>query len=155
MTCGPITSNTHRLLPVTECDLARVVELDDLVRQQIPGCLDWTGTVADLRESLQGDDFDPRLYLIAVHRQSGSYDGLIRVWDKRPRPRLGCIGVTPAWHRTRLASVLLSAVATLLWSRGVEEIEAETDVTNRDSYLLAQNHGATQHARTAEWVLRP
>lgn len=151
---GPITSHTHRLLPVTECDPARVVGLDDIVRQQIPGCHGWTGTVADLRASLD-DDFDPRLYLIAEHRQGGSYDGLIRVWAKRPRPRLGCIGVTPAWRRTRLAPVLLCAVTTLLRDRGIEEIEAETDITNQDSYLLAQNHGGTRHARTTEWVLRP
>lgn len=122
------------------------------MRRQIPGTHAWNGTVADLHDSLDDDDFDPHLYLIAEHHRGGSYDGLIRVWSRQPRPRMGCIGVTPAWRRTRLAPALLSAVTTLLLDRGTEEIEAETDVTNRDPYLLAQNHGGTQHARTTEWV---
>ncbi len=93
---GPITNNTHRLRPAIECGLARVVILDHTVREQILGCQTWTGTVTGLRESLEDDDFDPNLYLIAENRQVGSYDGLIRVWLKRPRPRPGCIGVTHA-----------------------------------------------------------
>lgn len=84
---------THELRSVTGCDLTRVVELDDAIRQQIPGCEGWHGTVDDLRESLADDEFDPDLYLVAVHRRSGSYDGLVRVWSRPDRPRVGCLGV--------------------------------------------------------------
>lgn len=92
---GAPISETHRLVPVTECDLARVTELDNEVRRAVPGCEDWSGTVADLRGTLDDEEFDPELYLVAVHHESGSYDGLVRVWFRRPVPRLGCIGWCP------------------------------------------------------------
>lgn len=148
-----VKASDHEIRPVLGCDLERVTDLDNAVRRQIPGTEDWAGTVEDLRDSLDDDDFDPELYLIAVHRGSGSYDGLVRVWDRRPRPRLGCIGVTPGWRRTRLGSALLGVVVTVLRQRGVAEVTAETDLTNRDSHLLAARHGGIPQGRTVEWVL--
>ncbi|MBZ2199298.1 GNAT family N-acetyltransferase [Occultella gossypii] len=149
---GPVPGGSHDFTPVTACDLVRVTELDNLVRHQIPGTEDWTGTARDLRVTLADDEFDPDLYLIAVHRRSGSYDGLIRVWYRRPRPRPGCLGVLPQWRRTRLAPGLLGAVAATLRERGVTEVETETDVRNRDSHTLAARHGGIPEHRTTEWT---
>ncbi|TDE90867.1 GNAT family N-acetyltransferase [Occultella glacieicola] len=148
-----ITSAAHTFTPVTGCDLDRVRDLDNIVRQQIPGTEDWTGTVEDLRATLSDDEFDPLLYLIAVHTGSGSYDGLIRVWYRRPRPRLGCLGVVPQWRRTRLAAGLLGAVATILRGRAVTEILTETDLRNPDSHPMAARHGGIPRHRTTEWAL--
>ena len=39
------------------------------------------------------DTFDLELYLIAEDTTTGSYDGLVRVWNRAPLPRLGCLGV--------------------------------------------------------------
>ncbi len=99
----PIHSSSHRLLPVDRCDLTRVVDLDNTIRVDIPGTRTWRGTLADLSESLDDSDFDPALYLVAVHEKTGSYDGLIRVWNRLPWPRLGCLGVRFPWRRTRLS----------------------------------------------------
>lgn len=147
----PVQSDDHDLVPVLDCDLARVVELDNTVRHQIPGTKDWTGSVEDLRRELDDDEFDPGLYLIAVHRTTGSYDGLVRVWNRHPRPRLGCVGVRPEWRRTRLGPALLEAVAATLRRRGVSEILTETDLANRDSYPMAARGGSPQE-RIVQWV---
>ncbi|MCK0111452.1 GNAT family N-acetyltransferase [Ornithinimicrobium sp. F0845] len=149
-----IRSAHHDLVPVTECDLARVTALDNAIRAQIPGTGAWWGTVTELRDSLDDDEFDPELYLVAVDGGTGSYDGLIRVWNRRPLPRLGCVGVRPEWRRTRLGPALLGAAATTLAQRGVTHVVTETDVTNRDSHPLAARHGAVPRGRTVEWVLR-
>lgn len=150
----PIVSRTHTLVSVTECDLARVAELDNAVRAQIPGTEHWEGSVADLEESLADDEFDPDLYLIAIHQDTGSHDGLIRVWNRSPYPRLGCLGVRPGWRRTRLGPALLDAVASTLRAGGVTHLVTETDINNRDSHSIAAHHGALPRGRTVQWVLR-
>lgn len=151
VTHPPVQSENHDLVPVLGCDLARVVELDNTVRHQIPGTQGWAGSLADLRDELADDEFDPQLYLIAVHRTTGSYDGLVRIWNRHPRPRLGCVGVRPQWRRTRLAPALLSSVAATLRHRGVSEILTETDLANRDSYPMAARWGIPQE-RVVQWV---
>lgn len=133
------------------CDLARVVELDNTVRHQIPGTNDWTGNIEDLRRELADDEFDPELYLVAVHRTTGSYDGLVRIWNRHPRPRLECVGVRPEWRRTRLGPALLAEVAATLGRRGVSEILTETELANRDSYPMAARGGSPQQ-RIVQWV---
>lgn len=149
----PVTAPTHTLEPVTSCDLGQVVDLDDAVRRQIPGCEGWRGTLEDLRESLADDELDPDLYRVAVDRVTGSYDGLVRVWNRPDLPRVGCLGVRPEWRRTRLAPALLGAVVTVLLARGVREVVTETDVANQASYRLVERHGGVPVGQTVEWVL--
>ncbi|NLG20048.1 MAG: GNAT family N-acetyltransferase [Actinomycetales bacterium] len=149
-----IESPQHSLVPVTDCDPAEVTALDNVIRAQIPGTGAWVGAVSDLQDSLEDDEFDPEFYLVAVHRGTGSYDGLVRVWNRRPRPRLGCVGVRPEWRRSRLGPALLGAVAATLVRRGVTHVTTETDVANRDSHPLAVRNGAVPRGRTVEWILR-
>jgi GNAT superfamily N-acetyltransferase len=114
-----VEATFHRLVPLDQCDLARVVELDNAVRSDIPGAEAWRGSLADLSASMADDEFDPELYLIAEHTSTGAYDGLVRVWNRVPLPRLGCLGVRAPWRRTRLPVALMSAAATVLAQRGV------------------------------------
>lgn len=74
----------HGLVPVTDLDPEAVAVLDNEVRGDIPGAEAWAGTGADLVESLTDSEFDPELYLVARHRETGSLDGLIRVWNRTP-----------------------------------------------------------------------
>ncbi len=150
MSARPIHSNSHRLLPVDSCDLNRVVDLDNTIRADIPGTRAWRGTLTDLSETLDDPDFDPALYLVAVHAHTGSYDGLIRVWNRRPWPRLGCLGVRVAWRRTRLPAALVSAAARVLRDRGVTDVVTETDVRNGESHPMASSRGTSTGTMT-EW----
>ncbi len=93
----------HELVSVTELAPEDVAVLDNAIREDIPGTSGWQGTGAQLAESLDDPDFDPAMYLIARHPRTGSLDGLVRVWNRHPQPRLGCIGVTSPWRRTSLA----------------------------------------------------
>lgn len=142
----------HRLVPVTELDLAAVVDLDNAVREDIPGTAGWRGTVADLEETLADPEFDPQLYLVAQDRESGGLDGLVRVWDRDPMPRLGCLAVRRPWRRTRVAASLVAAVAGTLSARGVIEISTETATNNAAASRLAANHGGIRIGSSVEWV---
>lgn len=141
----------HRIVSVAELDPEIVADLDNAIRADIPGTQGWVGTGAQLKDSLDDPDFDPALYLVAQHPHTGRLDGLVRVWNRHPEPRLGCIGVTSSWRRTGLALALLQAVARTLHARGTTHITAETDDTNRASHLMALNHGGTAVATTIEW----
>lgn len=141
----------HEFVSVTELAPEDVAVLDNAIRDDIPGTSGWHGTGAQLTESLDDPDFDPALYLIARHPRTGSLDGLVRVWNRHPEPRLGCIGVTSPWRRTSLALALLQNIAATLQARGVTHITAETDQTNRSSHLMALNHGGTDVGRSVEW----
>jgi len=81
---------------------------------------------------------------------TGSYDGLIRVWNRRPWPRLGCLGVRVAWRRTRLPAALVSAAARVLRDRGVTDVVTETDVRNGESHPMASKRGTSTGTMT-EW----
>lgn len=148
----PIASTAHRLLPLDRCDLPRVVELDNAIRADIPGTETWSGTLEDLQESLADDEFDPELYLIAEHTVTDDYDGLIRLWNRTPRPRIGCLGVRVQHRRTRLTVALIRAAAAVLRRRGVNEVITETDTHNVGSHRLAARHG-TSTGEMTEWEL--
>jgi hypothetical protein len=126
----------HQMVSVTELAPEAVAVLDNAIRDDIPGTSRWLGTGAQLTESLDDSDFDPALYLIARHPRTGSLDGLVRVWNRYPEPRLGCIGVTTPWRRTSLALKLLQNIAATLRARGVTHITAETDQTDYDHRWL-------------------
>ncbi len=147
----PSVRTVHRIVSVTSWGADAVAELDNSIRRDIPGTRGWVGTGEQLTASLDDPQFDPALYLVAQHSTRRSLDGLIRVWNRSPEPRLGCLGVTRPWRRTRLALALVQEVATTLHARGVAHITAETDATNRDSYLMATHHGGEAIETTVEW----
>lgn len=146
---------SHHLVPVTELDPAAVAELDNAVREDIPGTQGWQGTAGDLEETLADPELDPELYLIARDPASGSLDGLVRVWNRLPDPRLGCLGVRRSWRRTGLAADLVAAVAVTLQARGVTHVITETDTTNAAASLAAANHGGLRTGSLVEWERLP
>lgn len=147
----PKAVTDHHLVSVNSLDAGAVADLDNRIRRDIPGTEEWIGTGADLIASLDDPEFDPELYRVARHIVTGSLDGLIRVWNRTPEPRLGCIGVTQQWRRTRLALYLVQDIATTLHARGVTHVTAETDTTNRDSHVMARRQGGEATRATIEW----
>lgn len=147
--------NRHRILPVTALDVPTVVALDNAVREDIPGTGRWRGSVADMEEELADPEFDPQLYLVAQDSASGALDGLVRVWNRDPTPRLGCLAVRRTWRRSGLAAALVAAVAGTLWQRGVTHVITETDNSNAAASLAAANLGGVRTGSSVEWCLWP
>lgn len=145
----------HELVPVTCLDPADVAALDNEVRGDIPGSEEWRGTAADLLDPLDDPESDPELYLVARSLDTETLDGLIRVWNRSPSPRLGCIGVVRGWRRTRLAGSMVRSVARVLHERGVGSIIAETDDGNRDSEAMARRAGGEVTGATRDPAPQP
>lgn len=139
------------LVSARHTDLDRLCALDNQIRADIPGTNGWAGTVADLADSLDDDEFDPALYVVARRQSDGAYVGLVRVWNRSPRPRVGCLGVIASLRRTSLCARLVMAVGRELRSRGVDAVTTETDVTNAASHTMVRRMGGEPTGLTAQW----
>ncbi|GAA0907933.1 GNAT family N-acetyltransferase [Virgisporangium aurantiacum] len=126
-----------------ECDVDRLRELDDALRQDVPGAAGWRNDPVRFADQTFADpEFDPATYLVAVAEGTGVYAGLVRVWIRPERPRLGLIGVLPAFRRRGLAVALLNTVFGVLSARGRSEVTCEVDETNTASNALVTGLGA-------------
>jgi GNAT superfamily N-acetyltransferase len=152
----------HRPMPqgleavsVLHVDADRWRELDDTLRQEVPGAAGWRNDPAEFARSVFDDpQFDPALYLLAVERGSGDYVGLVRVWNRAPVPRLGLIATLPGWRRRGLALWLLTEAFGVLHQRGQHEVECEVDETNTASNSLMTRLGARRVGGNVELVRR-
>ena len=134
-----------------DCDVDRLRELDDVLRQDVPGAAGWRNDPARFADQTFGDpEFDPATYLIAVVRATGDYAGLARVWIRPHGPRLGLIGVLPAFRRRGLAVALLTKVFGVLAARGHPDVVCEVDDTNTASNALVTGLGARRVGGTVE-----
>jgi ribosomal protein S18 acetylase RimI-like enzyme len=140
------------LVTVDRVDESRLRELDDELRQDVPGTDGWRWDADGFRAELTSAGFDPSVYLVAV--QDDEYVGIARVWMSRTIPRLGFVGVSRPYRRRGVAIALLSRVFGVLASRGIPEVTTEIDETNTASRGLLEDLGARRVGRSAELVLR-
>lgn len=130
-------------------------QLDEALRQDVPGADGWINDPQEFREyTFDERHFDPATYLVAVDDISQAYAGLARVWNNPGQSRLGLIGVTPGYRRQGLAKVLLAAVLGPLRERGIGEVAAEVDVANIASNALLAKFGARRVGGCIELVRR-
>jgi ribosomal protein S18 acetylase RimI-like enzyme len=140
----------QNVLEVPADDLRR---LDDRLRQDVPGTDGWTWDELGFREETYGSEgFDPQLYWIAVRASTGEPAGLVRVWNRPDRPRLGLIAVLAHHRRRGIARALLAEVFRTLRSRGVATVGCEVDDTNDASLALLLGLGARRVGGTVEMV---
>jgi GNAT superfamily N-acetyltransferase len=138
-------------LRADEVPEARLRELDDRLRQDVPGTDGWRWNAADFREeTFDSPSFDPTTYLVAVHGASGESVGLARVWRNPEGPRLGLVAVLPAYRRQGLARALLARVLSALDARGMTSVSAEVDDTNAASISLLTGLGARRTGGSIE-----
>jgi len=138
-----------------EADVERLRELDDALRQDVPGTAGWRNDPADFARQLFTDpQFDPATYLLAVDGDTGRYVGLVRVWNRPVGPRLGLIGVLPAYRGRGLAIALLNQAFGVLHRRGRSAVDCEVDHTNTASNALLTGLGARRVGGNVEWVRR-
>jgi ribosomal protein S18 acetylase RimI-like enzyme len=129
-------------------------QLDDALRQDVPGTAGWRWDPDDFHEETFDSQFDPATYLIAIDTASGDYVGLVRVWNSPGRPRLGLIAVLTPYRRRGLASALLARAFSVLHERGATEVTAEVDETNSASRSLMLGLGASREGGTIE-IIKP
>lgn len=140
----------YDLRPVTEADPDRWRQLDDTLRVDVPGADGWRNDPARfIADTFADPEFDPELYLIAVAAPD-EYAGLVRVWSRPERPRLGLIGTVRDHRRRGLAGALLGHVFAILHDRGQPDVECEIDEHNAASTALFTGLGAVRTGSTLE-----
>ncbi|WP_052441264.1 GNAT family N-acetyltransferase [Streptacidiphilus anmyonensis] len=140
-------------LPVTSADPDRWRELDDVLRQDVPGTDGWRNDPGRfVEETLSDAEFDPSTYLLAMDETDGRYVGLVRVWNTSTGPRLGLVGTLAAHRRRRVAAALLAEVFDVLHRRGQAHVSCELDTTNVASDALMRGIGAERVGGAVELV---
>lgn len=141
------------LLSAADADEDRLRELDDLLRQDVPGADGWHWDRAGFAAETFSSAFDPATYLVAVD-SAGRYAGLARVWNNPVIPRLGLIAVTREHRRAGLARSLLARAFLVLHERRIPEVSAEVDSSNDASLTLMRGLGARRTGGSVELILR-
>lgn len=141
------------VISAADADEDRLRQLDDLLRQDVPGADGWRWEPADFHAETFSSAFDPATYLVAVD-SAGRYAGIARVWDNPVIPRLGLIAVTREHRRAGLARALLARAFGVLHSRGQPEVSAEVDSGNRASLTLMMSLGARRTGGSVELTKR-
>jgi ribosomal protein S18 acetylase RimI-like enzyme len=131
------------LLTLDRVDLDRLRELDDLLRQDVPGTDGWRWDPEAFCEETA--DADPELYVVA-----GDYVGIARVWGTR----LGFVGVRREHRRGGIASAMLAHVFGVLAARAIEEVTTEIDVENAASRATIEPLGARVVGQSVQLVRR-
>jgi ribosomal protein S18 acetylase RimI-like enzyme len=129
--------------------------LDEALRHDVPGTDGWINDPQEFREqNFDERRFDPATYLVAVDDASQAFAGLARVWKHLRQPRLGLVGVAPAYRRRGLAKLLLAAVFAPLCERGISEVAAEADAADPAANALLARIGARRVGGSIELVRR-
>jgi ribosomal protein S18 acetylase RimI-like enzyme len=149
------TPDGFAVMSAADADVDRLRELDDALRQDVPGAAGWRNdplTFAD--QTFKDPEFDPATYLIAVRENTGRYAGLVRVWIRPGLPRLGLSGVLAAHRRQGLAIALIARAFGVISARGQAEVTCEVDETNVASNALMVRLGARRTGGAVE-LIRP
>jgi RimJ/RimL family protein N-acetyltransferase len=124
-------------------DADRLRELDDLLRQDVPGTDGWHWEADDfVLETWASPHFDPDVYVVALDDASGEYIGIARIWMRAAGAHLGFVGVRREFRRRGIAAALLGRVFRTLAARGIHEVTTEIDVTNAASRATIEPFGA-------------
>lgn len=133
------------LLPADEVDERALRELDDQLRNELPGTDGWVSDPAEFHDHVFDEaHFDRATSLVAVDDERRQFAGLVRIWVSSTRSRLGILAVTRPYRRQGLARALLGSALLALHERGVVEVMAEVDASDAPGLALARRLGAVQ-----------
>jgi len=146
------SSVPHRyaLMDVGQCDHDRLFDLDNAVRNLVPGTDGWTGN----RDWFDDELTDPASYWVATDRATDDYVGLARMWKNPSSPRFGLIGVLPEHRHPSPAAGLLRATLEEAATWGFETFTTETALTNRVVHPRLSKIGSP-NGRFHQLVLKP
>jgi GNAT superfamily N-acetyltransferase len=143
------------VLSAADADISRLRQLDDALRQDVPGLRGWRWGDDEFRAETFGRFFDPGTYLVAVDRTSGEYGGLVRIWRTRAGPRLGLIATLAPYRRRGVARALLGQAFGVLAARGETSVIGEVDDTNVAAVSWLSRLGARRYGGDVELIRRP
>jgi ribosomal protein S18 acetylase RimI-like enzyme len=133
------------LLSAEDVDETALRQLDDQLRDEIPGTEGWINDPAEFHDYTFDDKhYDPATYLVAADDEQRQFAGLVRIWASANRARLGLIAVTRDYRRRGLARALLASALRPLHERGVLEVLAEADASNASSLGLLRSVNAVE-----------
>lgn len=139
------------VVSAADADIDRHRELDDVLRQDVPGSGGWHNEPEEFERRTFGDpQFDPATYLIAVAEDTGEYVALVRVWNRPRVPRLGMVAALREYRRRGLVSGLVNRAFAVCHARGQIEASTDVDVTNTASNTLMAGLGARRTGGTFE-----
>lgn len=151
---GATLPHGFAVVSAEDADMDRLAALDDTLRQDVPGAVGWRTDPAEFAGQTLGDpEFDRNTYLVAVDA-AGQYAGLVRVWRRPVRSRLGLIAVAREYRRTGMARALLGRAFAVLHEQGEDGATCEVDVTNVASNALMIGIGGRRDGGNVELVLR-
>lgn len=131
-------------------------ELDDELRQDVPGTAGWASSPAEFRaHTFEDPEFDSRTYLVALSEPSSELVGLVRIWMGSERTRLGMLGVRREWRRRRVGMALLHRALEAVRAAGATAVTTEFDVANDASRALAERLGAQHIGARVEFEFDP
>lgn len=122
----------HSIVSADAVDRSALLDLDNRLRQLVPGLDGWTGT----REAFDAEfadtpPYDPAAYLVARDERANALVGLIRFWRNPSGPRLGMIAVLPSHRGTTIGPALLQEALPVAGAWGSPHFVTETAITNR------------------------
>ena len=129
-------------------DVDRLLELDNLVRQDVPGSDGWQGG----REAFVDDLSDPASYYFAVDDRTGEYAGLVRIWHNPDGPHFGLIGVARDYRHTRVAAALIKCGLEGAAEWGYAHFDTGTSLSNPVMYPRMKRLGAETTWRTLQMI---
>lgn len=133
------------LLGADEVDETALRELDDRLRDDVPGTEGWINDPAEFRDyTFDEAQFDPATYRVAVDDEHRQFAGLVRIWANDNRSRLGLVAVGRPYRRRGLARAMLASALRPVHEGGVHLVMAEVDATNAASLALLSSIGATE-----------
>jgi ribosomal protein S18 acetylase RimI-like enzyme len=140
-------------VPADAVDEDLLRQLDDLLREDVPGSQGWRNDPVEFHEStFQDGHYDPASYLVAIDESAESLAGLVRVGISRRHARLGLVATARRYRRRGLARALLAAAFDRVLERGLIEVTATADETNSASVTLLESIGARRTETSLELI---
>lgn len=139
---GTAPPSHFALISASSADIESLSDLDNELRQLVPGSEGWRADSDWVRAELEeSPPFDPASYLVGV-APDGSYAGLARVWRNPAGPRFGLVAVKPAYRMTQLGPALIAGVLRAASKWGFDTFTTETSIGNRHIHPRLHRLGA-------------
>jgi GNAT superfamily N-acetyltransferase len=139
---GTAPPSRFALISASSADVEALSDLDNDLRQLVPGSEGWRADSDWVRAELEeAPPFDPASYLVGV-APDGSNVGLARIWRNPEGPRFGLVAVKPAFRTTRLGPALIAGVVGAASKWGFDTFTTETSIGNRHIHPRLNRLGA-------------